>query len=323
MNALRQDPVLAGVKLIAEPWDIGPGGYQLGNFPPGFAEWNDRYRDTLRRFWRGDSHAGQDMGWALLGSAGVFDRQGRRVWSSINYAASHDGFTLADTTRYIERHNEANGEDNADGHHANFSDNFGIEGESEDAEIRALRLRRLRNLLATVLLSQGTPMLLAGDEGGHSQKGNNNTYCQDNALSWLDWSAMEDELVEFTAHLSALRRAHPVLRQATFLHGARRASDGQPDVEWRGFKGGPLNWSDTGLGCLCLHLRGSAETAGEALSDEVILAINREDGARRLTLPKGRWVRQVDTSEARQTTTAISGAYVTVAGHSLSAFRLA
>jgi isoamylase len=326
LTALRQDPLLSTVKLIAEPWDIGPGGYQLGEFPANFAEWNDRYRDTVRRFWRGDARGAQELGSALLGSASVFDRRGRRVWSSVNFAASHDGFTLADTTRYAQRHNHANGENNHDGHHANFSENFGVEGDTQDVTIRALRAKRQRNMLATVFLSQGTPMLLAGDEGGHSQKGNNNSYCQDTALSWIDWDKLDPDLIAFTAALSRFRRAHPVLRQMDFLHGAIRPSDRKPDVEWRAFGGGPLNWRDTELASLCLHLRGNAESlSGKDLTDEVLLAFNRSDTDLSLFLPTPdncHWVRNIDTSQMQQTLLTETGETAKVPAHSVSAFVL-
>jgi isoamylase len=326
LDALRQDPVLAGVKLIAEPWDVGPGGYQLGEFPAGFAEWNDRYRDTLRRFWRGDRHSGQDLGRALLGTADIFDTRGRRAWSSVNFAASHDGFTLADTTRFETRHNHANGEQNGDGHPDNHSQNFGVEGDSSDAAILAQRALRSRNLLATVMLSQGTPMLLGGDEGGNSQSGNNNGYCQDNDVTWIDWAALDPDLIAFTAALSRFRRDHPVLRQPDFLHGARRASDGKPDVTWRGFDGTPLDWTDAGLASLCLHLRGSADSLrGDALSDEVFLAINREAEPLKLDLPDpggAVWIRQIDTAQAQQSAAPIPAGTLTLPAHSLSAFCL-
>ena len=215
-DALRQDPVLAHVKLIAEPWDLGPEGYRRGEFPPGFAEWNDAFRDGVRRFWRGDAHGAQEMAERLLGSAGTFDRDGRRSWSSVNFVACHDGFTLADVTAYGEKRNEANREDNRDGHGENLSDNCGEEGESGDPGIRTRRARRQRNLLAGVFLAQGTPMLRAGDEIGGSQQGNNNAWCQDNELSWIDWANADEELLGFTRRLSALRRAHPCLRQSRF-----------------------------------------------------------------------------------------------------------
>ncbi|MDN3720553.1 glycogen debranching protein GlgX [Roseibium salinum] len=326
LDALRQDPVLAGVKLIAEPWDLGPGGYQLGKFPPPFAEWNDRYRDTVRRFWRGDGHSAQDLGSALLGSADLFDSAGRRTWSSVNFAAAHDGFTLADTTRYAKRHNEANGEGNHDGHHSNYSDNFGVEGDSDDPVIIEARRQRIRNILATVLLSQGTPMILAGDEGGNSQNGNNNVYCQDNETSWIDWQAMDGGLTEFTAAVSRFRREHAAVRQTSFLHGAVRESDGKPDVAWRDFDGSALNWRDPGLSSLCLLLRGCAESAvGDQSEDEVLLAFNRESRELELGLPdpgSRQWVREIDSSQNHQSPWPITDGSVRVAPHSVSAFVL-
>ncbi len=326
LDALRQDPVLASVKLIAEPWDVGPGGYQLGGFPAGFAEWNDRYRDTVRRFWRGDRNGAQDLGSALLGSADIFDRRGRRAWSSVNYAASHDGFTLADTTTYAHRHNAANGEGNRDGHHENYSQNFGVEGPSDDPAIRTLRNRRKRNLLATVFLSQGTPMLQAGDEGGRSQRGNNNAYCQDSELTWIDWDGLNPELIAFTAAVSKFRRGHPVLRQTEFLHGAIREDHGVPDVEWRAFDGGPINWRDPELASLCLHLRGNAEsTRGRDLRDEVFVAFNREDHPLELHLPdpgSKAWTRDIDTVQMRQSPKIVDNQKQTIAPHTVCAFSL-
>ncbi|MBO6885536.1 MAG: glycogen debranching protein GlgX [Marivita sp.] len=326
MTALRQDPVLAEVKLIAEPWDIGPGGYQLGGFPAKFAEWNDRYRDTVRKFWRGDAHGAQELGSALLGTAYLFDKRGRRVWSSVNYASSHDGYTLADTTQYEERHNEANGEGNRDGHKENYSDNFGVEGPSDDPVIRAQRARRHRNMLATVFLSQGTPMLLSGDEGGHTQNGNNNAYCQDNATTWIDWASLDPDMITFTEALSRFRRTTPILRQMDFLHGATRPTDRRKDVEWRGFDGKPLNWGDDALSSLCLHMRGNAESvAGKALTDEVFLAFNRTDDDLDLLLPSAApdlWRREIETSESVQNSTPIVGERIRVPAHSVSAFVL-
>ncbi|MBV7395063.1 glycogen debranching protein GlgX [Mameliella sediminis] len=323
MDALRQDPVLAEVKLIAEPWDLGHGGYRLGQFPPEFAEWNDRFRDTVRRFWRGDGHAAQDLGSALLGTADLFDTRGRQAWASVNFAAAHDGFTLADVTAYSRRHNAANGEGNRDGHHSNYSDNLGEEGETRDETILAARRQRVRNMLATVLLSQGTPMILAGDEGGNSQGGNNNAYCQDNPISWLDWDTMDDDLIRFTAALIAFRKAHGVLRQTRFLHGVQR-DDGTPDVEWRGFDGSALNWRDPGLSSLCLLLRGCAETpAGCADGEEILLAFNREGLEQTLELPApegGTWRREIDTSLARQIPQEITEATVSVAAFSVAGF---
>jgi glycogen operon protein len=235
-DAIRQDPVLSRVKLISEPWDPGPGGYQLGNHPPGFAEWNDRFRDGIRRFWRGDEGQRSDFAARLAGSSDIFEHRRRRPWASINYAASHDGFTLRDIVSYAERHNEANGEDNKDGHAENYSANWGVEGPSADPAISATRLRVQCALLATVFLAQGTPMLLAGDEFGRTQNGNNNAYCQDNETSWIDWHlAGSDEgrlLTDFVARVTALRHRHPALRFASFMHGRDKPAPNVLDIAW-------------------------------------------------------------------------------------------
>jgi isoamylase len=235
-DAIRQDPVLAGVKLIAEPWDIGPGGYQLGNHPPGFAEWNDRFRDGVRRFWRGDEGHRPAIAARLAGSADIFARQGRRPWASINFVASHDGFTLTDAVSYVERHNAANGEDNHDGHPANYTSNWGVEGPTDDVAINALRDRVKRSMLATVFLAAGTPMLLAGDEFGRTQGGNNNAYCQDNEVSWLDWGMASSPsgllLADYVSRLIRLRREHPVLRHVEFLHGRSNPIQDVADIAW-------------------------------------------------------------------------------------------
>lgn len=300
-DALRQDPVLSTVKLIAEPWDVGPGGYRLGGFPTEFAEWNDGFRDTARRFWRGDPHGAQELAARLLGSADKFDRDGRRPWASVNYLAAHDGFTLADTVSYSRKHNDANGENNHDGHHENFSDNCGVEGPTDDDAIRQRRGRRTRNLLATLALSQGTPMLLAGDEVGNSQLGNNNAYCQDNPVGWVTWQNDDPDLLVFVRRLLAFRKRHAVLRQSRFLHGTVRSQDGLPDVEWRTFDGGAVNWRDPNLSSFCLVLRGSGSAplhAGDP--DPVVLAFNGEYHHASLLLPEappGRsWIRAVDTA---------------------------
>ncbi len=235
-DALRQDPVLQRVKLISEPWDIGPGGYQLGNHPPGFAEWNDRFRDGVRRYWRGDAGQRADFAARLAGSSDIFDKRWRRPWASINYVASHDGFTLADTVSYAERHNEANGEDNKDGHAENHSANWGAEGATDDPAILATRRTVQRALLATLFLAQGTPMLLGGDEFGRTQDGNNNAYCQDNETSWVDWSLLESAdgqaLATFVARIVALRHQHAVLRAPYFLHGREEPAEGVSDIAW-------------------------------------------------------------------------------------------
>ena len=302
LDSIRQDPVLSKVRLIAEPWDIGPGGYRLGGFPPEFSEWNDSYRDTSRKYWKGDPQTTPDLASRLLGSADKFDRAGRRAWSSVNFIAAHDGFTLADITRYNNRHNMANGENNMDGHGANYSDNCGYEGPTDDPVVNARRQRRQRNLLATLLLSQGTPMLLAGDEIGNSQSGNNNAYCQDNALGWINWDEADLDLKEFVTELSEFRKNHKALRQDRFLHGAKRHQDDLPDVEWTDFAGYPLQWRDPGLSNFCLTLRCSAEAPiYEKDNDVVFIIFNRSNVSASVVLPKRpngyRWVRAIDTSQ--------------------------
>jgi isoamylase len=301
LTALRQDPVLSTVRMIAEPWDIGPGGYRLGGFTPEFSEWNDGYRDTVRRYWKGDAHSAQEMASRLLGSADKFDRAGRRAWSSVNFISSHDGFTLADITRFNDRHNKANGEANQDGHGANYSDNFGIEGKSDDAKVVAARSLRQRNMLATMFLSQGTPMLLGGDEISNSQGGNNNAYCQDNPIGWINWDERDDAMCAFVAELAAFRKDHKAVRQTRFLHGASRPSDGHPDIEWSDYNGKTLKWRDPGLSNFCVTLRCSAEApAFEADGDVVFIVFNRAVTAAKVTMPAARsgfhWVRGIDTT---------------------------
>jgi glycogen operon protein len=263
-DAVRQDPVLAGIKLIAEPWDLGPGGYQLGRYPPGWAEWNDRYRDTVRRFWRGDHRMLPELAARLTGSSDLFEHNGRRPFSSINFVTCHDGFTLADLVSYERKHNERNGERNADGHEENFSANYGVEGPTGDEGILAIRARQQRNLLATLFLSQGTPMLAAGDELGRTQQGNNNAYCQDNEINWLDWEAIGpsgEGLLRFVRRLIALRREHPVLRRPRFLHSREQSAFGVRDTEWITPDGEPkteAQWHDPHARCIGLLLAGDA-----------------------------------------------------------------
>lgn len=286
LDALRQDPVLSRVKLIAEPWDIGHGGYQLGAFPHPFREWNDRFRDGVRRFWRGDAGLTPDLARRLLGSAERFDHAHRAATSSVNFLTAHDGFTLEDLVSYAVKRNLANGEDNRDGHDENHSDNMGVEGPSDDPAIRAARDRRKRNLLATLFLSQGVPMILAGDEIGNSQGGNNNAYAQDNGTGWVDWQAPDHALAGFVARLAQLRAAHPVLRQRRFLHGRCRAADGLADVIWRRADGqvpGPEDWHDPAFRCLGVELRMAAESA-EARAPAVFAVFNTGP-AQRLHLP--------------------------------------
>lgn len=218
-DAVTQDPELAKLKLIGEPWDIGPGGYQVGGFPPGWAEWNDKYRDTVRDYWRDSDDTARDFAARFTGSGDIYDHRGRRPWAGVNFLTAHDGFTLADVVSFNEKHNDANGENNADGHSDNRSFNYGAEGPTDDEGILAVRERQKRNLLATLLLSHGTPMLLAGDEFGRSQGGNNNTYCQDNEISWINWSEMPvggEALTAFTRKVIAIRHAQPLLHRSSW-----------------------------------------------------------------------------------------------------------
>ena len=247
-DVLRQDPILGRLKLISEPWDIGPGGYQLGNHPPGFAEWNDKFRDTVRRFWREDPGMRPEFANRVTGSADLFDRRARRPWASVNFLTAHDGFTLADLTSYENKHNEANGEDNRDGHSDNSSRNWGAEGPTDDPDIIQQRERVTRSMLITLFASLGTPMLLAGDEFGRTQQGNNNAYCQDNEISWLDWaqaaSGSGQSLIEFVSRLIAIRQAYPLLRAPHFLHGEERVASGMRDIDWFDERGVTLSEED-------------------------------------------------------------------------------
>jgi len=232
-KVIQQDPVLSRVKLVAEPWDVGHGGYQVGNFPWQWLEWNGRYRDAVRAFWRGDPHRAAELATRLGGSADLYAHNGRRPWASVNFVTAHDGYTLADLVSYEQKHNHANGESNRDGHDHELSSNAGVEGPTDRPGVRHRRLVRRRGLLATLLLSQGVPMLLGGDELSRTQRGNNNAYCQDNEISWFDWDLDADaqRFLAFTCALVAFRRAHPVFRRRRFLSGRARP-DGRRDAAW-------------------------------------------------------------------------------------------
>jgi len=290
-DAIRQDPVLSRLKLISEPWDIGPGGYQLGNHPPGFAEWNDRFRDSVRKYWRGDNDQRRELAGRLMGSSDIFEKLRRKTWASVNFVTSHDGFTLQDVVSYNERHNEANGEDGKDGHGANFSCNFGTEGPADDADRVAVRERVKRAMLATVMFSHGTPMLLGGDEMGRTQRGNNNAYCQDNEISWCDWAGVlaagptpEKALRDFTARVIGLRKRHPSLRSEKFLHGHVEILSGILDVEWfdeRASVLSPAAWADGAAHLLALR---RAARAGEYV-DVTLLMMNATGEDRAFVVP--------------------------------------
>jgi glycogen operon protein len=281
LHSCRQDPVLSSVKLIAEPWDCGPGGYQVGGFPPGWAEWNDRFRDTVRASWRGDDGMAPELASRITGSGDKFNRRGRRPWASVNFLTAHDGFTLNDLVSYNDKHNEANGEDNKDGHSDNKSWNCGAEGPTDDPQVRALRERQKRNLLATLLLSQGTPMILAGDEFGRTQQGNNNAYCQDNEISWADWEGIDDDgrgLKDFVIKLTTLRHTLPVLRRNRFLTGAFNEALQLSEVKWMSPAGTeltPQHWDDPHMKCFGLLIDGRAQVSGirKPASDATLLLV--------------------------------------------------
>jgi isoamylase len=299
-DVIHQDPILSQVKLIAEPWDVGPGGYQVGNFPVLWSEWNGIYRDTMRDFWRGQADGGE-FARRLTGSSDLYQDDGRRPFASVNFITAHDGFTLRDLVTYNDKHNEANLEDNRDGTDDNRSWNCGAEGETDDAEVNALRERQQRNFLATLLLSQGAPMLLGGDELARTQQGNNNAWCQDNELSWYDWELDDraERMLEFTKRLIALRRAHPVFHRRDFLTGEDRAGSGLPDAWWFRLDGRRMtqhDWS-TGAHRLGLFLNGDGITApgpeGERVHDSSFLLLFNASGEDvQFNVPSRRFGRQ-------------------------------
>ena len=270
-QAIADDPILSKVKMIAEPWDIGPGGYQLGYFPEGWSEWSDQYRDSVRSFWRGDAGAHQNLAGKLLGSAETFEWSGRNPQAAINFIAAHDGFTLRDTVSYNHKYNHANGEDNRDGHGHNLSDNMGIEGPTDVDFINAVRLKRSKNMLATLMLSQGVPMLLGGDEFGHSMGGNNNAYCQDNEITWLDWANSNPELLAFTQELIRLRKSKPHFRQSGYLHGELIPKSNVQNADWiraDGKQMHPGDWENPDFKCFALLLSMPKE-------DTIAIVVNR------------------------------------------------
>ncbi|HEX5396155.1 MAG TPA: glycogen debranching protein GlgX, partial [Candidatus Limnocylindria bacterium] len=291
-DIIGQDPVIRRVKLIAEPWDLGEGGYQVGNFPPGWSEWNGRYRDTVRRFWHDDAGQTADLAYRLTGSSDLYADDGRRPHASINYVTSHDGFTLRDLVSYEHKHNEANGEDNRDGTDDNASRNFGVEGPTSDRGVLEARARQQRNLLATLLLSQGVPMLLAGDELGRTQGGNNNAYCQDNEISWLDWSAVDEPLLAFVRGLVGVFGAHPVLHRRNFLEGRPAAGSSVKDLTWYAPDGSEMTdaaWSSAQA--LGLRLAGDAITETDAhgapiVDDTLLLLLNASESRVSFALPR-------------------------------------
>ena len=267
LHVCQQDPVLNGVKLVAEPWDCGPGGYQVGGFPPGWAEWNDKFRDDVRDFWKGDDGMVPAMAARMSASADLFNKRGRKPWSTVNFITAHDGFTLRDTASYNDKHNDANGEDGRDGSDNNHSWNHGIEGETDDPAVNEMRHRTMRNMLATLFLAQGTPMLLAGDEFGRTQGGNNNAYCQDNEISWLDWDMPDwaHTQVSLVKRLTKLRHTYPILRRGRFFTGAPIESMDVRDVTWINVSGAEMesgDWGDPTMKCFGMLIDGRAQATG-------------------------------------------------------------
>jgi glycogen operon protein len=306
-DLVQQDPVVSQVKLIAEPWDVGPGGYQVGNFPPRWTEWNGRYRDTVRDYWRGEPRSVGEFAARLSGSSDLYESDGRAPYASINFVTAHDGFTLRDLVSYNDKHNEANGEGNLDGESHNRSWNCGVEGETDDPAVLALRARQQRNFLATIILSQGVPMLLHGDEIGRTQRGNNNAYCQDSDISWVDWSMVDEDLLDFTRRMLELRAEHPVFRRRRFFTG-KPQDDGLPDIAWLNADAtemGEEDWTTPSVRPLLVFLNGEGITEpglrGEEIVDDTFLLLlnpGHEDVA--ITLPDGlmgkQWQLVLDTA---------------------------
>src|SRR5216683_4952535 len=331
-DVIHQDPVLSQVKLIAEPWDLGPGGYQVGNFPVLWAEWNGVYRDTMRDFWRGQANVA-DFALRFTGSSDLYQSDGRKPFASINFITAHDGFTLDDLVSYNEKHNEANGEENRDGTDDNRSWNHGVEGPTGDSEIDALRARQQRNFLATLLLSQGVPMLLGGDEFGRTQGGNNNAWCQDNELSWFDWESVDEELLEYTRRLIALRQAHPVFRRSAFLTGREVRGSGLPDVWWFRTDGRRMTqkeWQRDDVHTLGVFLNGEeiserTPDGQDVVDDSFLLLFNAYGEAITFTLPTRRfgasWQVEIETGAVAPDRPVPARAQVQVEGRSLVLLR--
>jgi len=338
---VQQDPTVSQVKLIAEPWDVGPGGYQVGNFPPQWTEWNGKFRDTVRDYWRGEPSTLDEFAYRLTGSADLYEHTARRPVASINFVTAHDGFTLRDLLSYNEKHNEANNEGNNDGESNNKSWNCGVEGPTDDPEINALRGRQQRNFIATTLLSQGVPMISHGDELGRTQLGNNNGFCQDNEITWVHWDEADADLIEFTQKVSALRAAHPVFRRRRFFNGLpvrRRGAEGLPDISWFRPDGSEMSDEDweSGFGrSVAVYLNGlgipGLDPRGQRITDDsFVLCFNAHDEPIDFTLPPEefgqRWMPVVDTTDldttgleatAEQRRPVAAGATVRVGGRAM------
>ncbi|KMV17221.1 glycogen debranching enzyme GlgX [Mycobacterium heckeshornense] len=337
-DLVQQDPVVSQVKLIAEPWDVGEGGYQVGNFPGLWTEWNGKYRDTVRDYWRGEPATLGEFASRLTGSSDLYEATGRRPSASINFVTCHDGFTLADLVSYNEKHNEANGEDNLDGESHNRSWNCGVEGPTDDPEILALRGRQMRNILATLMVSQGTPMIAHGDEFGRTQHGNNNVYCQDSELSWMDWSLAEKnaDLLAFTRKVTQFRKNHPVFRRRRFFEGRpMRRDDELRDIAWLTASGREMTQEDWDRGfdkCVAVFLNGNAirepDARGERIVDDsFLLCFNAHDDQVEFVIPDGdyanEWTAELDTTDPTGAADLVinAGDKVAVAGRSVLILR--
>ncbi len=309
-DLIQQDPVVSQVKLIAEPWDLGHGGYQVGNFPALWSEWNGKYRDTVRDFWRGEDQTLAELAYRFTGSPDLYESSGRRPSASVNFVTAHDGFSLADLVSYNEKRNQANGEDNSDGESHNRSWNCGAEGPTDDAGVLELRARQRRNFVATLLLSQGIPMILGGDELGRTQQGNNNAYCQDNELSWFDWEQMDGAMVAFTTRLIALRRDHPVFHRRRWFHGRALHGKDVVDVAWLRPDGTEMedaDWESGFAKSIAVYLNGEEMHATDSLGhpvvdDSFLVVFNADHESVTFTLPREgygtAWVKVVDTDDA-------------------------
>jgi glycogen operon protein len=302
-DLVQQDPVVSRVKLIAEPWDVGAGGYQVGNFPPLWSEWNGKYRDCVRDYWRGQGQVLGEFGYRLTGSSDLYESHARRPHASINFVTCHDGFTLRDLVSYNDKHNEANGEDNRDGESHNRSWNCGAEGDTDDQGVLALRRRQQRNMLATMLLSQGVPMLLSGDEAGRTQHGNNNGYCQDNELSWFDWEHVDQDLLTFTRSLIHFYLEHPIFRRRGWFQGraVKHVAGGiEGDIAWflpSGEEMGDEHWESQTANCLGVFLHGKGiatpdDRGRKIIDDSFYLMFNAHHEETEFHFPAQRWGRQ-------------------------------
>jgi glycogen operon protein len=320
LAAILQDPVLRETVLIAEPWDVGPGGYQLGNYPSPFLEWNDKFRDDMRRFWKGEAGPGA-LATRLAGSSDVFQASHRGPSSSVNFITCHDGFTLADLVAYANKHNEANGQDNRDGSNDNHSWNNGVEGPSEDPATKDKRARDMRALLASLFLSRGTPMLTAGDEFGHTQRGNNNAYCQDNEITWLDWPNADRALLAFVPGLSRLRRDHATLRRDAFYSGKAQELGAPPDVEWFGATGQTMTVDEWGRADVLAAALASPTSEG---SGRIFVVVNRSSQAIEVAFPEvaeGSWALILDSAAGFVGTgQPVRARSVTISGRCVAAF---